>query len=371
MPNKIKTFDFSLVIITLIFLAVSVAVIYSLVFGGTNEGLGLKQALVGGIGIVAMILTSFIDYRFFRGTAWIFYIISMALLILVYFVGKTANGAENWIDLKFFQLQPSEVAKIFLIFSFATFFSEKIGKLRWRDILWSIFMLLPPLGLILIEPDLGTATVIVFIYFTMLILSKPSKIQLGVIFVSILIGISIIALAYLNIKPFGKMFEDYQRKRIEVFLNPNLDPYGRGYNVKQAQITIGSGGITGKGLGKGTQSQLQFLPEAQTDFIFAGIAESFGFFGCIILLSLYCYFIVRIIAVAQLALDNFGMLIAFGVAAMFLFQVLENVGMSLGLLPVTGITLPFLSYGGTSLLISFFAVGVVESIFIRHRKLSF
>lgn len=371
MSKKIKTFDYSLVIITIIFLAVSVSVIYSLVFGGTNDGLGLKQAMIGGIGIITMILVSFIDYRFFRGTAWIFYILSIILLILVNFIGKTANGAENWIDLKFFQLQPSEVAKIFLIFSLAAFFSDKIGKLKWRDILISILMFLPPLVLILTEPDLGTAMVIVFVYFTMLILSKPSKIQLGAIFISIAIGVSIVTLAYLNIKPFGQMFKDYQRKRIEVFINPNIDPYGRGYNVKQAQITIGSGGVTGKSLGRGTQSQLQFLPEAHTDFIFAGIAESFGFLGCIILLFLYCYFIVRIITIAQLALDNFGMLVAFGVGAMFFFQVLENVGMNLGLLPVTGIPLPFLSSGGTSLLVSFLSVGIVESIFIRHKKLSF
>jgi rod shape determining protein RodA len=293
------------------------------------------------------------------------------LLILVNFIGKTANGAENWIDLKFFQLQPSEVAKIFLIFSFATFFSSKIGKIKWQDILVSVLMLLPPLVLILTEPDLGTAMVVVFIYFVILIFSKPSKLQLVAIFVSLTIGFSIVTLAYLNIKPFGSMFKDYQRKRIEVFINPNLDPYGRGYNVKQAQITIGSGGIMGKGLGRGTQSQLQFLPEAHTDFIFAGIAESFGFLGCIVLLFLYCYFIVRIIAIAQLALDNFGMLVAFGIAAMFLFQVLENVGMNVGLLPVTGIPLPFLSSGGTSLLVSFLSVGIVESIFIRHRKISF
>lgn len=371
MSNKIKTFDYSLVIVTLIFLAVSISVIYSLVFGGTNDGLGLKQALIGGIGIVAMILASFVDYRFFRGTSWIFYAISIVLLILVNFIGKTANGAENWIDLKFFQLQPSEVAKIFLIFSFATFFSSKIGKIKWQDILVSVLMLLPPLVLILSEPDLGTAMVVVFIYFVILIFSKPSKLQLVAIFVSLAIGFSIVTLAYLNIKPFGAMFKDYQRKRIEVFINPNLDPYGRGYNVKQAQITIGSGGIMGKGLGRGTQSQLQFLPEAHTDFIFAGIAESFGFLGCIVLLSLYCYFIVRIIAIAQLALDNFGMLVAFGIAAMFLFQVLENVGMNVGLLPVTGIPLPFLSSGGTSLLVSFLSVGIVESIFIRHRKISF
>lgn len=371
MQTKIKTFDFSIVIITVIFLAISVAVIYSLVFGGVNDGLGLKQAMIGMIGFAIMLLVSFVDYRFFRGTAWIFYIISLVLLVLVNLVGKTANGAENWIDLKFFQLQPSEISKIFLIFAFATFFSDKVGKLRWRDIFVSFFLLVLPLTLIVKEPDLGTAMVIVFIYFIMLLATKPSKLKLGLILITILVSLSVVILSYLNIKPFGQMLQDYQRQRIAVFVNPNLDPYGRGYNVKQAQITIGSGGITGTSLGKGTQSQLQFLPEAHTDFIFAGIAESFGFLGCFILLFLYCYFILRIINIAQIALDNFGMLVGFGIASMFFFQVLENVGMNVGLLPVTGIPLPFLSNGGTSLLVSFLAVGVIESIFIRHKKLSF
>jgi rod shape determining protein RodA len=371
MPTKIRTFDFSIVIFTTIFLAVGVSVIYSLVFGGINDGLGLKQAIIGLIGMALMFFTSFVDYRFFRGTAWIFYLVAIALLILVNFLGKTANGAENWIDLKFFQLQPSEIAKIFLIFALAAFFSNKIEKLKWRDIFVSFFLLLIPLGLVLIEPDFGTAMVIVFIYFIMLLLSKPSKLQIGAILSAIIIGISVITLAYMNIKPFGDMLQDYQRQRIAVFLNPSSDLYGRGYNVNQAQITIGSGGIMGKNLGKGTQSQLQFLPEAHTDFIFAGIAESFGFLGSIILLFLYCLFILRLLSIAQSSLDNFGMLVAIGICAMFTFQVVENVGMNLGLLPVTGIPLPFLSYGGTSLLVSFFSVGIIESVFIRHKKLSF
>lgn len=371
MPIKIKTFDFSLVVMSVILLAIGVSVIYSLVFGGTNEGLGLKQAVLGLLGIIVMLLISFVDYRFFRGTAWVFYIISIVLLLLVIMIGKTTNGAENWIDLKIFQIQPSELTKIFLIFSFGTFFADKVGKLKWQDLAMSFILLLPQLILIAKEPDLGTGMVVVFIYFVMLLVAKPSKLQLTVIFTTVVIGLGIVSLAYLNVKPFGKLLADYQRQRIAVFLNPKLDPYGRGYNVNQAQITIGSGGILGSGLGKGTQSQLQFLPEAETDFIFAGIAESFGFLGCILILALYCYFIVRIVTIAQVSLDNFGTLVAFGVAAMFFFQVLENTGMNLGLLPVTGIPLPFFSYGGTSLLVSFFSVGIIQSIFIRHKKLSF
>ena len=165
--------------------------------------------------------------------------------------------------------------------------------------------------------------------------------------------------------------QDYQRNRILTFVDPNLDPYGKGYNVKQAQITVGSGGILGKGVGRGSQSQLRFLPKPQTDFIFSGIAESFGFIGSVVLIGLYTYLIMRIVAIGNLARDNFGMLICFGVAAMFLFQVLVNVGMNLGLAPVTGIPLPFSSYGGSSLVAYLFLIGLVQSIFIRHKKISF
>lgn len=371
MPFKIKTFDLSLIIIPIIFLLISVSVIYSLVLGTSNDGLATKQAIIGVIGLGLLFLFSFLDYRFLKGTAWIFYLFSVVLLVLVIFIGKTTNGAENWIDLKVFQLQPSEVAKFFLIVTFAAIFSGKIGKIRWRDIVWSMFLLIVPLGLIIKEPDIGTALIIIFIYFTMLIMAKPSKSQLAVIFS--IIGVLIIAstLAYKNVKPFGGMLADYQRQRIAVFLNPSLDPYGRGYNVKQAQITVGSGGIIGKGLGKGSQSQLQFLPEPHTDFIFAGIVESFGFLGSLVLLAMYCYFLVRLVEIGNLARDNFGMLMVYGIAAMFLLQVVENVGMNLGLLPVTGIPLPLLSYGGTSLLISLFSIGVVQSIIIRHKKINF
>jgi len=366
-----KTFDLSLVIIPIIFLVVSVSVIYSLVLGTASEGLGLKQAIVGIVGLVILAAVSFLDYRFFRGTSWIFYSISIILLVLVDLFGKTANGAENWIDLKVFQLQPSEVAKIFLIFSLAAFFCEKIGKIRWRDIIKSFLMLALPLALILKEPDLGTGMVIVFIYLVFLFVSRPTKIQTSVILGVAVLLFSFVALSYLNIKPFGSAMKTYQRERITIFLHPEADPYGRGYNIKQAQITIGSGGILGRNLGKGSQSQLQFLPEAQTDFIFAGIAESFGFIGGFVLLALYCLLLIRLVDIANLARDNYGMLVAFGVAAMVFVQVLENVGMNLGLLPVTGIPLPFLSSGGTSLIVSLFSLGVVESIYIRHKQITF
>lgn len=371
MPIKIKTFDFSLFITPLIFLAVSVAAIYSLFAGTSNENLGFHQALFAMLGLAVMIIISFIDYRFFKGTAWIFYLISIILLVFVEFFGKTAKGATNWLSLGFFQLQPSEVAKVFLLLTLAAFFSEKVGKIRFRDILLSLLLVIPPVLLVLKEPDFGSAAVIFFIFVAVLIISRPSKLQYLIISTVLIAIFSVATLAYLKVGPFSSIFKDYQRQRIAVFLKPDLDPYGHGYNVKQAQITLGSGGITGRGLGRGSQSQLQFLPEPHTDFIIAGIGESFGFLGIFILMSIYCFFILRMINIASLARDNFGMLAVFGITAMFFIQIFINVGMNTGLVPVTGITLPLLSYGGTSLIVSLFSIGIIQSIFIHHKKINF
>lgn len=371
MSNKTKTFDLSVSIIPVFLTIVGVSVIYSLVLGTNNDGLATKQATIGLIGLVAMLIVSFSDYRFFRGTTWLTYFLTVALLLVVNFVGKTTNGATNWLDLKVFQLQPSELAKIFLIVSLSAYFSPSIGKVSWRKIFGSWLLMAPPLILVLKEPDLGTAVVIVFAYIVILLLAKPDKSKVFILSGICLLGFAVLALSYNNVGPFGKMLAEYQKERITVFLHPEHDPYGRGYNITQAKITVGSGGISGKGLGKGSQSQLQFLPEPHTDFIFAGIAESYGFLGSFVLLALYCYFILRIIDIGAMARDNFGMFVSFGIASMFFVQLIISVGMNLGLLPVTGIPLPFLSYGGTSLLVSFFAVGLIQSIYIRHKKISF
>lgn len=371
MPLKIKTFDIVLPIIPIMILMASITVIYSLVFNTVDSNLAFRQAIFALIGLLGMGVVSFIDYRMFRGITWIFYIIGILLLLYVDFFGKAAGGAMRWINLGFFQLQPSELAKVFLIMSFSAFFSKKIGKLKWRDIFISALILLPPLLLVLKEPDLGTALVLCFIYVILLLFSKPTKIQYLIITIVLLTLTSTSLLAAFNVKPFDKLIHDYQRNRILTFVDPNMDPYGKGYNVRQAQITVGSGGLLGKGLGRGSQSQLRFLPKPQTDFIFSGIAESFGFLGSLVLINLYIYLIIKIINIGNLARDNFGMFICFGTASMFLFQVLVNIGMNLGLAPVTGIPLPFSSYGGSSLAAYLFLIGLVQSVFIRHKKISF
>lgn len=371
MPTKIKTFDVILLLIPILLLLVSISVIYSLVFNSGESDLAFRQSVFALIGLLIMVGVSFFDYRFFRGTSWIFYLMTILLLVYVDFFGKTVGGAMRWINLGFFQLQPSELAKVFFILILSSFFCSKIGKLRWTDLFISALIFIPTLILILKEPDLGTALVLCFVFVVILYASKPNKTQIIVITLGVLISALTLLLSAFNVAPFGRLMHDYQRNRILTFADPNLDPYGKGYNVRQAQITVGSGGIFGKGLGHGTQSQLQFLPKPHTDFIFSGIAESFGFLGMMIFLSLYLFLTLKILNIAMIARDNYGMLICFGATAMFLFQVVVNVGMNLGIAPVTGIPLPFASYGGSALVAYLFLIGIVQSIFIRHKKISF
>lgn len=369
--RKIKTFNLSIVLIPFLIILVSVAMIYSLVAQTGSDLLWIRQLVYAGVGFAIMFFTFYVDYRFFRSTAWIFYLISLILLLLVSFFGHTSGGAARWLDLKIFPLQPSEVAKISVIFLLAGFFADKVGQIKVKDIIFSIAFLLPSFILIMMQPDLGSALVLLFIYFIILLLARPTKKQKIFIFTSLGIVFLIFTLSYKNISPFNRIMKDYQRHRVAVFFNPDLDPYYRGYNTRQARITIGSGGIFGRGLGRGSQSQLRFLPEAHTDFIFAGTAEAFGFLGSFVLLALYLYLLLKIKEVAVFSRDNFGMFLCLGIFSMFAFQIIVNIGMNISLLPVTGIPLPFLSYGGTSLIVSLFSIGLVQSVFIRHKKITF
>lgn len=368
---KLKDLDYYLIIIPLILIVLGIALIFSLVFSSQDAVLVLKQSVFAFSGLSLLLIISFIDYRTWRSIWWIIYLISVVLLILVEVLGFVAGGAMRWIDLGFFQLQPSEIAKIAIVLSSAFFFSGKIGKLETKDIVWSTVALLLPLGLILIEPDLGTALVLVFVYLVMLFVSRPNARQLIVIVAVISTGAIIFLLAMINIQPIGKLLKNYQRERIMTFFKPELDPYGDSYNVRQAQITIGSGGLTGKGLGRGSQSQLKFLPKPHTDFIFAGASEAMGFLGAGLIIILYFILIQRIIKISSIATDGFGMLVSLGIAMIIIFQVVVNIGMNLGLAPVTGIPLPFMSYGGTSMTVSCVSLGIVQSICIRRKRISY
>jgi rod shape determining protein RodA len=286
-------------------------------------------------------------------------------------MGATAGGATRWIQLGPVQIQPSEIFKVIAIIFWSSYIADKISELKLKHFAFIALSFALPLYLVLKQPDLGTALVLIFMMIATLLWSKLNKKQLAV-FIGLLLAITIVfSLSVKNYSVFGRLLKGYQRDRIEVFLNPSKDPLGRGYNVKQAIIAVGSGGLYGQGLGQGTQSQLQFLPKAQTDFIFAGFAEAFGFVGSLALVIAFSFMIIRIIRVANLAKDGFGLLIAVSAAAMFFFQVVENIGMNIGMLPVTGIPLPFLSYGGSSMVAGLIVLGIVQSVIIRHKKIIF
>lgn len=371
MRNYFKSLDLWLYVIPVLLTITGIAVIYSLVYSRDANGLIITQSIALLIGAGIMVFFSIYDYRQLKNLVLPLYIISILLLLVVDIWGKSAGGATRWLELGITQIQPSEIFKIASILFWASYFSEKIGEIKWRDILYLLVGLGIPLYLILDQPDLGTALVVVFVAILTLFWLKLDKKKKFILWLLILVTPIVTYLAVINYSVFGLLLKDYQRARIEVFMDPSKDVLGRGYNVKQAIIAVGSGGVFGKGLGQGTQSQLQFLPKAHTDFIFSGFAEAFGFIGSLALITGFFFLLSRIIRAANISKDNFGLLIGVGVAVMIFFQVTENIGMNVGLLPVTGIPLPFLSYGGSSLVVTFLSLGIIQSIIIRHKKIIF
>jgi rod shape determining protein RodA len=280
---------------------------------------------------------------------------------LVLVLGRTKLGSTRWIDFGFFNFQPSEIFKIILVLSLSHFLVRK-EEISTIDFLIYLGMIALPVILVLLEPDLGTALIYVIIGIFLFLACRTREIYL--LFSGLLIAILMPIFWFFILRP-------YQRERILTFLDPQHDPFGSGYNVLQSTISVGSGGWLGRGLGHGLQSQLNFLPIAHTDFIFASLAEELGFIGAGLLLILFLVLIFRLVSIGVLAKDALGRYIAFGVAVMILFQVLINVGMNIGIMPVTGIPLPLISHGGSSLFSTMIALGIVGSIFIRRKTISF
>lgn len=352
-------FDWVLLLVTLLLCIFGIIIIFSITYGSGSK-IAYDQISFTIIGLVLAILISFFDYRALKGLYLVLYFIGLALLILVLFIGSKSFGATRWIDLYIFQLQPSEVFKIIAIIFLARLFSDW-QEFDLKRIAKVILAMGAALALILIQPDLGTTSVVFIITLVLLFFSAIKKVYL----------ISALALM-LALSPLAWNFlKPYQKQRIEAFINPAADPQGAGYNVSQAKIAIGSGGIYGRGLGKGSQSQLNFLPVAHTDFIFAGTAEATGFIGSTFLFVLLGTLIFRVIKIAKEAKDSFGEFLALGIGAMFLFQSFVNIGMNLGIMPVTGIPLPFVSYGGSAMLINMICIGLLQSVYLRHRKINF
>ncbi len=346
-------------LLTLIFLIIfGLAAIYSVALGrGTNEfGDFQKQLLWLIIGLPLMIGVSFIDYRLWRAVGWIGYGLSLLLLILVLTpLGTVVNGARGWFNFGLASFQPVELAKIFVIIVLADIcsrYSRTIHKF-WQLIFMGGVVALP-IVLVGIQPDFGSAMVLFFIWLAAFLLIVKNKWH-----VALVVGL---ILASFLFAWFG-VLQGYQKDRVYSFLDPSRDPQGRGYNVRQSIIAVGAGKLSGRGLGFGSQSQLKFIPESQTDFIFSVIAEEIGFVGVAIVLLLFAFLFFRLYGIAINAPDDFGMFIAILTAAMVFFHVFINIGMCIGLLPVTGISLPLISYGGSFLLTMLVLIGLNMSIY--------
>lgn len=341
-----KNFDFSIVFIIALIAMFGLMIIWSVA-----PGLFTAQLTSFLLGLILFFVVSGIDIRIFQNVNLILYLVSLLLLIVTYLIGDITRGSTRWIQIGGLTLQSSEIVKPMLILFLASFIS-KFEDIKIMKFVPLTFILAVPAFLIFKQPDLGSSLVIMAIYAGMILGSGISYKQIGV-------GLAVV----LGIIPvFWLALHDYQKDRILSFLNPNLDPLGTGYNLIQAMITVGSGQLFGMGLGKGTQSHLAFLPERQTDFIFASFTEEFGFVGAAILLVLYILLLYRILTHAQNSTSKFGTFICLGVFSMICFQVFVNVGMNMGILPITGITLPFVSYGGSSVLALMISLGLVEGV---------
>lgn len=348
-----------LMILSLLFLALfGLAAIYSVALGrGLNEfGNFQKQLLWLLAGLPVMIITSYIDYRLWRQFGWIGYGISLILLVLVLTpLGSVVNGARGWFDLGFMSFQPVELMKIFIILAMADICS-RYSRLPFKlpQLIFMGSVALVPILLVAIQPDFGSAMVLFFIWLVAFLFIVKNKWQ--VIFIVLLI-VSTFAAVW-----FG-FLQTYQKERVFSFLDPARDPQGRGYNVRQSIIAVGAGKLYGRGLGFGSQSQLKFIPESQTDFIFAVVAEEIGFVGVAMVLLLFAFLFYRFYGVAINAPDDYGMFIALLTTATLFFHVFINIGMCVGLLPVTGISLPLISYGGSFLLTILVLIGINMSVY--------
>ncbi len=357
----IRHFDRPLFFSVLLLCCIGIAMTYS----ATSTNVALtdywqRQLFFTILGAIALVTAALFDYRHLELLAQPSYFLLMVSLVAVYFVGEVKNGAQRWLNLGI-DVQPTEAGKFLLIIFFAWYlsrFQDRIRRLPY--LLGAVILLLFPLVLVYVQPDLGMTVTLAFISGTLILIN-------GVRLTHIFLGVAATAAAWPLLR--GTL-QDYMLRRIEVFLDPeaNVDA---AFSVQQALISIGNGGWIGLGWAEGTQNRLHFLRVRHTDFIFSVIAEELGFVGTVMVLLLLFFVIWRLVRIADLAQDQFGRLITFGVASLIFFQTFVNVGMNLAILPVTGMTLPFLSYGGSSLVSMMVAVGLAQSVVMRHRKIDF
>ena len=436
MKNKfLAMFDYLLILVVLILVALGVLFIYSSSINSegvsvTNEY--IKQIIWASIGFVIMIFVTLYDYRKTESFTPYLYIFLIILLIYTRIFGRYVNGAKSWIGIGEFGVQPSEFGKIFFILFLAKFLDESKNMNQFKRFVFAIGILLLPMGLILIQPDLGTASVYIPIFLTMCFIAGiPVKYILYVlsfglltvfftvlpvwnaeiaenpfVFISVLTNLklrvllisavllitllgyvvrryfhgpkyiywmtlvfSVICLSLIFSLALGKFLKDYQIKRLIIFMNPNKDRLGAGWNIIQSKVAIGAGGMTGQGYLQGTQSHYRFLPQQSTDFIFSILSEELGFIGGIFVFSLYFVILIKILYIIRKCINRYGSYICAGIFGMFSFHFFVNVGMVMGIMPITGIPLLFLSYGGSSLLTAMTCTGLIMNINCRKSEL--
>ncbi len=358
--QNLKNLDWPLFAVSILLILVGLTVIFSTSFDQSSP-ISLnnfyRQVFFVILALFFYFLVKSINYRLYFSFTAVFYLIIIILLASLLIFGQGVRGAKSWFHLGIFRLQPSEYAKIVMILVLAKYLSKYSPRvLRFKHFFLSFLYTLIPISLIAKEPDLGTAFILFCIWLGMVLIRGVKKWQFVFILSVVILGM---------ILSWFFMLQDYQKTRLLVFLHPTKDPLGAGYNVLQSMIAVGSGQLLGRGLGHGPQSQLKFLPEQHTDFIFAVIAEELGLVGGAIVLFLFLFLFYRLYKISLTSSDNFGKLIITGVFVMLFSQTFINIGMNVGIMPITGLTLPLVSYGGSSLLTTMIALAIVQNIKLR------
>lgn len=360
MLHKLLKTDWILLSATFLLIGISLAVLYSLstvISDGGGLSIFGKQLMYFLIGLCALIFFAFTNYQALKTYSTMIYFATLALLVIVLIFGTDIRGTAGWIGIGSFHIQPVEISKLAMIVFMASFIAQKkmelgeVGRMIASLVLGGVMILL-----VIKQPDFGSAMVLIGIWGGMTVVSGISK-KLMIILAALALAIA--AFTWFNLA-------NYQKARISNLFEPGFDPKGSGYNVLQSTIAVGSGGLIGKGIGHGSQSQLNFLPEKHTDFVFATAAEELGLVGSLFVLLLFGVIFYRIYQIAKLAPDNFGYLVAVGMLLMFFLQVLENIGMNIGIMPVTGIPLPLMSYGGSSLITVMAGIGILCNIYAKR-----
>lgn len=359
----IENFDWSIIWAVFGIVCIGLLSIYSALYpqiqAHPTSNLFIKQLIWLAIGFTVMCCSLFVDYQKLRAVSPWIYGVTVLLLIVVLVAGKEVNGSKRWLEIAGFQFQPSEFMKVVIALQLASYFSsQEVSSFpSIQKLILPVAFVLFPVLLVLAEPDLGTAISIMAISTTIIVFVGVRWKYLAVMALGVI---------PLILPVWEHVLKPYQKRRILILLRPDLDPLGAGYHIRQSKIAIGSGMLWGKGFLKGTQNKLHFLPEKHTDFIFSVWAEEWGFVGCAVLLLLFSLLIFLTLRVARRSKDRYGSLIVVGMSALILWQALINIGMVIGLLPVVGITLPFVSYGGSSLITLCLAIGLIENVSMRR-----